>query len=184
MFKLPESLHLNKPFKSFIIPCRAVSPMGCIIHITSLDRVLMDIIDLRYHHSICLHKFGLVSFFPYLIGSCFMVSLFVKLQLIQNGFDILFLEEFQKSFGRILLEGLHTFFYIVTLYDHMQMVFEYDIGIELKVVFLLKELEGVYDDLHTLRSGEYRQPMQYRTGNEMRMCRFIDFIVASSHGLL
>ena len=75
MFKLPESLHFNKPFHSFIIPCRVVSLMGCIIHIASLDRVLMDIIDPGYHHSICLHKFGLVSFFPYLAGCCFARSI-------------------------------------------------------------------------------------------------------------
>ena len=55
--QLPKPLHLYQSINTLIISSRRVSPMFSFIYKTSLYRVMMNIVNLSNHYSICLYKF-------------------------------------------------------------------------------------------------------------------------------
>ena len=61
------------------------------------------------------------------------------------------------------------------------MVFQYDVGKEFEIVIFLQISKALKKDLDTLRACKQWYPVQYGTCNKMRVCRFVDFVAASSH---
>lgn len=83
--------------------------------------------------------------------------------------------------GRIAFEFMHTMGNITALRNKMKMVFEHNIGIYIEIIALHQVSKIVQHYLYTLPSCKDRYPVLYCTGHEMRRCRFVNFISASSH---
>jgi hypothetical protein len=61
--------------------------------------------------------------------------------------------------GRVGLEALHIPAQIGRSGDEMQVVFQYDVAVELEAGFQLQEPPAIQHDIHRFRAGERRPPV-------------------------
>ncbi len=97
------------------------------IHITSLYRVMVNVIELLPHNFFIPHKLGMSPFLPDLINPVTLVQAFDEPQTLQRALGIGVLECFDYLSSRERLETAHTFVQGRCLGDEVQVIFQNDI---------------------------------------------------------
>jgi len=109
--------------------------MFSVIYITSLNRVMVNILHFLPHHFIVLDQLRMYALLPKLIGTITFMFFFVKSKLIQNLLDVIFGKMLNNLFCCIGFEASNIPIQRRALQNQMTMIFQNDVSIDNQTFF-------------------------------------------------
>jgi len=141
----------------------------------------MGVINLLHHHFCAQNLFGMAAFLPELIFPIGSGAGFVGVQFQEHsvGFPLFeVVDDFAGGPGFKVADFLAQ---VPGRGDEMEVVFHDDVGVERQALVLLKELQGVENDLRHRGAGKEGEPVDDGAGDKVRGLVVHEFVTASSH---
>ena len=120
---LPLLTNLQQPIHALIISCAGVTPMFCLINITPFCRIPVNMLNLLPHYFFILYPFQIHAFLAELVSSICFMCFFIKSQLFQNCFHLVFVKIKNQIFCCIRFETGDISTQLFTLCNKMQLLF-------------------------------------------------------------
>ncbi len=156
--------------------------MSRIIHISTPQWIVVDVLNLLPHHLVRLDNFRVTTFLPKLMGLIDFVSELVESQFLQKRFVTFFLHPLDDG-GRC--EGFELSDTLVQLRanaDPMQVIFHDHKCVHRDVTLSLEESPAFKDHIRKFRPGEHREPSDNRVCHEVGVVVVAKAIARARHG--
>ena len=153
-------------------------------HEPSFYGVLVQVIQLLFHHFIAGVSLRMKSLLPDLMRAFGFMRRTEKAELVQEPLAIFLLQLIEKALRCVALEVGHDAGEVGRGQDGVEMIVEDDPGVDFQTLVFAAVFEGFDDDIAAGFRCENRQPGDNRQGDEMGSVRLVSAIAASHGGVL
>src|ERR1051325_5396181 len=128
----PFSIHRNQPFQPRVIPGAGISPVQRIIHISTFDRIVVQVIQFLNHNLFSGYLLWVAAFLPKLVFTVYFVNLLVLSELSEQSRLLCLYQMVNDLPGRKRLEITDLFWKVGVGCDEVQMVLQNDVAVKVQ----------------------------------------------------